>query len=144
MEEEWTFEHTIECSVSSEFAWDFWTNVSNWALDADLDSVEIQGPFVAGAQGVTQSKSSGRIEWRVAELQPGRAVLEFPAPGAVARFIWTFEDAEGKARITQRVSLAGEGVSAYVDTICRGLQAGIPGGMRKLCKAMEAAARTSG
>ena len=24
MEEEWTFEHTIECAVSSEFAWDFW------------------------------------------------------------------------------------------------------------------------
>lgn len=56
MEEEWTFEHTIECSVSSEFAWDFWTNVSNWALDAELDSVDIQGPFVAGAQGVTQAR----------------------------------------------------------------------------------------
>ena len=75
MNQEWTFEHTIECSVSSEFAWDFWTNVGNWALDADIDSVEIQGAFVAGAQGVTQSKSSGRIEWRVEELQPGRAVL---------------------------------------------------------------------
>lgn len=143
MNPEWTFEHTIESSVSSEFAWDFWTNVGNWVLDADIDSVEIQGAFVAGARGVTQSKSSGRIEWRVEELQPGRAVLEFPAPGVVARFIWTFEDAQGRTRITQRVSLAGEDVSAYVDTICRGLRAGIPVGMRKLCEAMEAAARMS-
>ena len=27
---EWTFEHTIECSVSSDFAWKVWTIVENW------------------------------------------------------------------------------------------------------------------
>jgi hypothetical protein len=79
MNEGWTFEHTIECPVSREFAWSFWTNVRNWALDPDVVSVQIQGPFAAGANGVTQTKSSGRIEWRVAELQFGKAVLEFPA-----------------------------------------------------------------
>jgi len=122
-------------------AWDFWTNVSNWALDADVDSVEIHGPFAAGAHGVTQSKSSGRIDWRIAEVQSGRAVLEFPAPGAVARFIWTFEDAAGRTLITQRASLSGEQASQYVSSFGAALQAGIPVGMQKLCAAMEAAAR---
>jgi len=28
MDEAWVFEHTVECSVSMEFAWDFWTNVA--------------------------------------------------------------------------------------------------------------------
>ena len=143
MEEEWTFEHTIECAVSSEFAWDFWTNVRNWVLDADVDSVKIQGPFAAGAQGATQSKSSGRIEWRVAEVQPGRAVIEFPAPGVTARFLWTFEEAEGRTRITQRASISADQASPYLESIRRGLQAGIPAGMRKLCEAMQAAARMS-
>ena len=144
MEEIWSFEHSIDCNVPEEFAWSFWTNVSNWVLDADIDSVELHGPFADGTQGVTQSKSSGRIEWRIAEVQPGRAVLEFPAPGAVARFAWTFEEIEGRTRITQRVSLFGEQAPTYVDTLAAGLQAGIPAGMRKLCDAMEAAFKSSG
>jgi len=117
MDEEWTFEDTVECSVSKEFAWNFWTNVSNWTLDADIISVQLEGPFAVGVNGVTPTKSSGRIGWRVAELQPGRAVLEFPVPGAVARFAFTFEDVEGRTRIRQQVSLSGEEASAYVVTV---------------------------
>ena len=60
--QKWEFEHAIECSVSIQFAWDFWTNVRNWVLDADVDSIEIQGEFAAGTFGVTHSKSSGRID----------------------------------------------------------------------------------
>jgi hypothetical protein len=36
----WTFEYTIDCAVSAEFAWNFWTQVSNWKLDADVESIE--------------------------------------------------------------------------------------------------------
>ncbi|HWW98669.1 MAG TPA: SRPBCC family protein [Edaphobacter sp.] len=142
MQEAWAFEHSIECGVSKDFAWTFWTNVSNWALDADVDSVELHGPFAPGSQGVTQSKSSGRIEWRIAEVQPGRAILEFPAPGALATFTWTFDDIHGRTRITQHASLSGEQAPMYAK-IVTALEAGIPAGMRKLCEAMEAAARTS-
>jgi len=39
----WTFEYTIDCGVTPEFAWNFWTKVSNWVLDADVDSIEIDG-----------------------------------------------------------------------------------------------------
>jgi hypothetical protein len=67
--------------------------------------------------------------------------MEFPAPRAVAKFIWTFEDVHGRARITQRASLTGEQASKYVDNVGRALQAGIPAGMRKLCEAMEIAAQ---
>ncbi|HYP13095.1 MAG TPA: hypothetical protein VEQ63_04165 [Bryobacteraceae bacterium] len=130
----------MDCPVSHLFAWSFWTEVHNWTLDADIEAVELSGPFAPGALGVTQSKTSGRVEWRVAEAQPGRAVLEFYAPGAVARFLWTFEDAGGHTRVTQRASLAGERATEYVAMLAPGLEAGIPAGMRKLCQAMEAAA----
>ena len=141
--QEWVFEHTIECGVSVQFAWNFWTNVSNWTLDADVDSIEFQGEFAVGSRGVTNSKSSGRIEWQITELVPQRrVVLEFPALGAVARFAWTFEGVEGRARITQRASLCGEQAATYVESIVPALRAGIPEGMRKLCDAMEAATRS--
>ena len=91
LEQGWTFEYSMECGVTAEFAWKFWTNVSNWALDADMESVEIDGPFDAGTQGVTNSKSSGRIKWRILEAKAGRAVIEFPLSGAVARFSWASE-----------------------------------------------------
>jgi hypothetical protein len=138
----WTFEYTIDCGVTPEFAWNFWTQVSNWALDADVDSIEIDGPFVAGAKGVTNSKSSGRIEWRIVDLRMGRASIEFPIPGAVGRFDWTFEETVQGTRITQHCTLEGEQADTYAKRFGPALEGGIPDGMRKLCSAMESAVRT--
>jgi hypothetical protein len=133
----WTFEHSIDCAVTLAFAWSFWTNVGNWVLDADVESVEIDGPFAAGALGFTNSKSSGRVEWRIVAVEAGRAVIEFPLPGAVGRFVWTFEDSGGSTRITQRCTLDGEQADTYARAAGPSLEAGIPAGMRKLCETME-------
>ena len=98
----WTYEHSVDCKVTVEFAWDFWANVKHWALDADVESVEIDGPFAAGARGFTNSRSSGCIEWHLVEVRVGRAVIEFPLSGAVGRCVWTFADTSGCTRITQK------------------------------------------
>jgi hypothetical protein len=137
----WTFEHSIDCGVTREFAWSFWTNVHNWVLDADVESVEIDGPFAAGARGFTNTKSSGRVEWRILEAQAGRAVIEFPLSEAVGRFVWTFEDIGERTRITQRCTIAGAQADTYAKAVGPSLEAGIPAGMRKLCGTMENAAR---
>ena len=136
MDSVWAFEFSVVCSVSADVAWRYWTNVKNWALDLDVESVALDGPFEAGAHGVTISKSSGKIEWRIAAAQPGRAVLEFPAPGALATFIWTFVDSDGGLRITQRADLSGPDAAKYLD-LAKALEAGIPAGMRRLCDAMN-------
>ena len=137
----WTYEHSADCEVTVEFAWNFWTNVKNWALDADVESVEIDGPFAAGARGFTNNKSSGRIEWRLREVRVGRVVIEFPLSGEVGRCVWTFADTIGCTRITQRWSLEGEQAYAYAKAVAAGLEAGIPAGMTKLCRTIEDAAR---
>jgi hypothetical protein len=98
LEHEWTFEHSINCGVDPQFAWNFWTTVSNWALDKDVELIEIDGPFSTGARGVTHSKSSGRIEWRIADAGAGSAMIKFPLAGAVGRAFWTFrKNARGSA-----------------------------------------------
>lgn len=135
----WTFEHSVDCAVPIDFAWRYWTDVKNWALDADVESVEIDGPFAAGACGITNSKSSGYIKWQIAEARVGQAVIEFPLDGATGRFVWTFEDAGERTRITQRCSLEGEQADGYAEAIGPSLEAGIPEGMAKLCRAMEEA-----
>ena len=137
----WAFEYSVDCEVSAEFAWDFWTNVNNWALDSDVELVEIDGPFAAGTRGFTNSKSSGRIAWRIAEVRAGRAVIEFPLSGAVGRCVWTFAGTAACTRITQRWTLQGEQADAYAKAVAPGLEACIPAGMKKLCRTMEDAAR---
>jgi hypothetical protein len=137
----WAFQHSVDCGVGVQFAWNFWTNVSNWALDADIESIEIDGPFSVGARGVTNSKSSGRIEWRIVEALAGRAVIEFALPGAVSRSTWTFEEAIGGCRITQRWTLQGDQARIYAKEFGPSLEAGIPAGMRKLCESMASQAR---
>ena len=68
-------------------------------------------------------------------------MIEFPLDGAVGRFVWTFEDVGGHLRITQRCTLEGELARGYAEAIAPSLELGIPAGMRKLCDAMEGAAR---
>ena len=136
----WEFEHSVVCGVTVPFAWGFWTDVRNWALDADVESIEMDGPFAAGTSGFTQSKSSGRVDWRIAEAGKGRAVIEFPLPGALGRFVWTFEDTGGGTRITQHCTLQGEQADTFAKAIGPSLEAGIPAGMEKLCEAMQKAA----
>ena len=138
----WCFEYSVQCEATVEFAWSFWINVKNWALDLDIDSVEIDGPFAAGTRGRTHSRSSGRIEWCIAEVRAGKAVIHFPLSGAVGRFAWTFEDAGGFTRITQRCTLQGENADAYAKAVAPGLEAGIPAGMKELCSAIEDSARS--
>ena len=64
---EWTFEHTIECFVSSDFAWKFWTNVENWAVDADLESVELRG----GLRSLLRAQCFGAGGWLCCALWCG-------------------------------------------------------------------------
>jgi hypothetical protein len=140
MEQAWAFEHSLECPVTREFAWGFWTNVSNWAFDSDIQSVQLEGAFVAGSHGVTTSRRAGRIEWQLSSVHAGEgAVVEIPVPGAVARFSWTFENLGDTTRITQRVTIEGEKARSYAPV----LEKGIPGGMRELAENMAKAAAGS-
>jgi len=128
--------------VRREFAWRFWSEVKNWAFDSDIKSVELNGPFAAGTHGVTQSKISGRIEWVLRDVQPGRgAITEVPFFGGVARFEIRFEDAQGQTRIIQRVTIEGQKAREFGQM----LEPGIPQGMQKLSEKMkEAAGRSAG
>ena len=139
MAEPWSFEHSVECPVPVSFAWQFWTTVDNWRLDADVESVELQGPFAAGSLGATVSQRSGRVEWRIAAVEGTSAVIEFPAGTAVGRCQWSFTDLGGRTRIRQRMSVAGEGAESLGAQIGPMFEANIPAGMRKLCESIAAA-----
>jgi len=132
-----TFEHHIECAVEPEVAWMFWSNPRNWALDSDLAAVELHGPFASGSEGITESRSAGKICWKLRSVEKGKsAVIEVPLADGVADFHWRFDACQHGTRITQRVSLEGPRAEAYFDL----LKSGIPAGMAKLAQAIESSA----
>lgn len=138
----WKFEHSIECRVSRDFAWQFWTNVDNWAVvDPGVESVKLDGPFVAGSKGSTKPSNMASVDWQLTEVEDRtRALIEIAAPGAVAKFLWIFADAEGGGtRITQQASLEGEQADQYAQTFGKELEKGMPPGMQRLADAIEAA-----
>jgi len=48
----WDITHSVETNPSPAFAWDFWTNVANWADPSA--TFELDGPFAGGSQGTTR------------------------------------------------------------------------------------------
>jgi hypothetical protein len=130
---------SIESSLDRARAWNFWSNVTNWAkVDPGIQSVDLDGPFTSGTRGVTRISESAALHWQLAEVETGqKTVIEAFLPGAVVRFHWNFEEAPGdKVRITQRVSLAGERVEDYLQGL-KELEQQLPAGMKRLVQAME-------
>lgn len=135
----WSFRHYVEGPVSKDFAWQFWTNVDNWArVDSSIEWARLEGPFTKGTAGTTGPRGSEPTRWLIADVEDGRsATIEIAAPGAILRCAWVFEETDsGGTRITQEASLEGERAEQYLEAV-KGLEEGIPAGMQKLMKGME-------
>ena len=136
----WNFEHVVECKADRNLAWQFWTNVSNWAVvDSSVESASLDGPFQSGAKGTTKPRGREPIRWQLEEVQEGRsAVVILPVQGAALRFAWRFEDSAARGtRITQRAAIEGEKAQNYIATVAPELETGIPQGMQKLAQTIE-------
>ena len=136
----WTFEHSVDCRVSRDFAWRFWTDVNNWpVVDSSVEAVTLNGPFQCGATGTTKPRDAAPVQWQLEEVREGSsAVVLIPVPGAALRFAWKFDNSGINAtRITQRASLEGETARDYIAAIAPDLERNMPQGMRKLAEAME-------
>jgi hypothetical protein len=139
----WAFEHRVECAADKQFAWEFWTNVENWpVVDPAVEAVTIDGAFASGAVGTTKPVNMESVNWKLAEVEDGEsAVVEIAAPGATAKFQWTFADAGGgNTYITQRASIEGERADDYAE-FGKSLEMGMPPGMQRLADAITQAAK---
>jgi hypothetical protein len=133
------FRHSIEVNVGKASAWKFWTNVENWKLDPDVESVKLNGLFQAGTWGTTKSRSAGIVQWQITEVcEQESAVIEILMPDTKVRFSWQFEElSEARAKVTQQIALEGERAGAYVTQLGAGFEQGVREGMQRLRAAIE-------
>jgi Polyketide cyclase / dehydrase and lipid transport len=138
----WELEHTVEAAAGAAFVWAFWTNVANW--DDPPAQFALEGPFAAGARGTTVMPGEAPRAWTISAVEPGAAfTLEMALEGATLSFTWRFEAlAEDRTRLTQRIVLAGENATSYLDAVRAGFGGTLADGMKRVAALIEAAART--
>jgi hypothetical protein len=134
----WQFEYSVECGASRQFAWDYWTNVANWA-DPPAE-FQLDGPFKPGAHLTT--KVPGQPPWEsvIEEVVPGcEATIEMRLVGAALRFHWRFETVTAeRTKITQRLTLNGAKAKEFIKPVSI-LEQTVPDGMKRLGATMALA-----
>jgi hypothetical protein len=138
----WEFEHAVEVNAKRQAAWEFWTNVQNWAvIDTAIEGVELQGPFQEGTLGTTKQRGFDPVHWRIVEAREGEsAVIEVVTPDAVAHFAWHFKAlSEGKTQMRQRITLDGPGAERIGASLGAEFTQGVRTTMEKLRGAIEQA-----
>ena len=137
------FKHSVETSVDCQAAWGFWTAVKNWESDPAVESIHLDGEFVAGSKGVTNTKGGAEpLTWEIKSVTAGEsAMIELPLVGAVVSFAWSFESAdENSTKLTQVITLDGEKADDYLPMVGQEFEDGVRQGMARLAAEMEKAA----
>ena len=132
----WEIIHSVETNASPAFAWHYWTNIANW--NDPPAEFELDGPFATGSRGATQLPGQEPLHWFIRDVTPpNAATIEMSLDGATLLFEWRFVGlADGRTRLTQRITLKGEKADMYLSPVKAAFTANLPDGMNKLAAAM--------
>jgi uncharacterized protein YndB with AHSA1/START domain len=73
----WTYEHSIETDATPEAIWRLWADVENWGTwNADIEGIEIDGPFTAGTEIVMTPAGQDPVHLRIAEARTGELFVD--------------------------------------------------------------------
>jgi uncharacterized protein YndB with AHSA1/START domain len=106
----WMSEHSLETTASPEAIWRLWSDVEHWPeWNADIERIEISGPFAAGSTISMTPVGEATIELRIAEaVEPGLFVDEADLGGIVVRTTHRVERIEGaRNRVIYRMEISG-------------------------------------
>jgi hypothetical protein len=133
----WEFRFSIECNATQQFAWRFWTDITNW--NDPPAKFDLDGPFEIGAR-LTTTLPGETLYSVIRDLQPEReATIEMQLPDAILSFHWKFEKlTEDRTRLTQGLVLSGANAKSFVAQ-ATAMEARVPDGMRKVAAAIERA-----
>jgi Polyketide cyclase / dehydrase and lipid transport len=106
----WATEHSVEISAATEQIWRLWADVAGWPeWNADIERIELIGPFAAGGRILMTPIRQEPIELRIAEaVEPELFVDEAELDEIVVRTIHRAEQLDrGRARVSYRMEITG-------------------------------------
>jgi Polyketide cyclase / dehydrase and lipid transport len=103
-------EHSIETTASRESIWRRWSDVATWGeWNADIERIEISGPFAAGSTIAMTPAGQDTVELRLSEVSEPKLFVDEADLGDVV--IRTFHRLdrldEGRSRVTYRMEITG-------------------------------------
>jgi hypothetical protein len=139
----WEMTHSVATEASQDFAWTYWTDVTNW--DDPPARFELDGPFAAGSRGKTHVPGQEPLRWLIRAVDPRNgATIELQLDGAVLSFEWRLAAiSRERTLLSQRVVLQGENAATLRAQVEASFAVTLPDGMKKLASAIGAAAARS-
>jgi hypothetical protein len=106
----WEAEHSTETSATQQEIWALWADVAGWpAWNADIEQIELTGPFAAGSTIRMSPIGQEPIELRIAEaVEPELFVDEADLGEIVVRTIHRAQQLDGgRTRVSYRMEITG-------------------------------------
>jgi uncharacterized protein YndB with AHSA1/START domain len=106
----WANEHSMETRAQPERIWRLWADVAGWpAWNADIERIELIGPFAAGSTIVMTPIGEEPVELRIAEArEPELFVDEADLGEIVVRTTHRVQQIDSAlARVTYRMEITG-------------------------------------
>jgi hypothetical protein len=129
----WEAEHSIETSATPQEIWGLWADVAGWpAWNADIEEIELTGPFAAGSTIRMTPIGQEPIELRIAEaVKPELFVDEADLGEIVVRTTHRVQPLdEERARVTYRMEITGLASDTLGSQIGAGDQRRLPANAR--------------
>ncbi|MFI1167023.1 polyketide cyclase [Streptomyces sp. NPDC020801] len=133
----WEYEHSIETSATPEAIWRLWADVPNWGTwNAEIEKIEISGPFAAGAQIAMTPPGDDAILLHVAEAVEGELFVDEARFGdLLLRTIHRIDRIdEDRIRVVYRMEITGTGADEAGPQIGPGITADWPDTMASLVR----------
>jgi polyketide cyclase/dehydrase/lipid transport protein len=106
----WVNEQAVETTAAAEDIWALWADVATWPTwNADIDRIELEGPFATGSTIVMTPVGDDPVELRIVEAaEPTLFVDEAEGGDFVVRTTHRIELLEaGRNRVVYRMEIGG-------------------------------------
>ncbi|MCX4961200.1 SRPBCC family protein [Streptomyces virginiae] len=133
----WEYEHSIETDATPEAIWRLWADVENWgAWNAEIQKIEIDGPFAAGTRITMTPPGEDPIALRVAEVVEGELFVdEARFDGLLLRTVHRIDPiGRDRIRVVYRMEITGDGADEVGAQIGPGITADWPDTMAALAE----------
>ena len=142
----WEYEHSIETTATTEALWARWTDVAGWAeWNADIEKVEIDGPFTVGGQITMTPHGGDPVRLRLTDVRPNELFVdEAELDGVVIRTLHHLQPlatgaaATTRTRITYRTQITGPAADELAPQLGPAITSDFPETMAALAKAAGA------